>query len=78
MKKFKPDLVLLDIWMSGTDGRDICRQIKADPKLKKTPVIMISASKDVISSSKEAGADGFIAKPFEMDHLLSTVAKFSS
>lgn len=78
MKSFKPDVVLLDIWMSGVDGRDICRKIKADTKLKEVPVIMISASKDISGSSFEAGADAFIAKPFEMEHLLETVAKHSA
>ena len=73
MKSFKPDLVLLDIWMSGVDGRDICRKIKSDESMKEVPVIMISASKDVIESSKVAGAEDFLAKPFEMDELIKKV-----
>ena len=71
---FHPDLILLDIWMSGGDGREICRTLKEDTKLRSIPIIMISASKDVEMSAKEAGADDFIAKPFEMDELLMKVA----
>lgn len=73
MKTLQPDLLLLDIWMSGVDGRDICKQLKNDTSVSAIPIIMISASKDVSASSKEAGADDFIAKPFEMDHLLKKV-----
>lgn len=65
----KPDLLLLDIWMSGIDGRDICRQIKANPATKDIPVLMISASRDVRESALASGADDFLEKPFEMNHL---------
>lgn len=68
-----PDLLLLDIWMSGTDGCDICRYVKAQKDTQKIPIIMFSANKDGEKIAKEAGAEGFIAKPFEMDHLLSTI-----
>jgi len=68
-----PDLLLLDIWMSGVDGRDICKQLKQKSGTSKLPVIMISASKDIETSAREAGADDFLAKPFEMDELLSKI-----
>ncbi len=74
-KAFLPDLVLLDIWMSGHDGRDICRYLKANTSTQHIPVIMISASRDIVQSAKEAGADAFLAKPFEVDNLLETVKK---
>lgn len=70
-----PDLLILDIWMSGIDGRDICRAIKKDSHTKKIPIIMISASRDIKKSSKESGADDFLEKPFEMDDLLEKVEK---
>ncbi len=72
-----PDLILLDIWMSGTDGRDICKQLKSNKKTKHIPIIMISANKDTREIAKEAGADDFIAKPFEMDKLLAKVEKYT-
>ena len=67
MKKELPDLLLLDIWMSGMDGRDICKQLKQDEKTKGIPIVMISASKDIERSAIEAGADGFLAKPFDIN-----------
>lgn len=68
-----PDLVLLDIWMSGTDGRDVCRALKGRPDWKDVPVIMISASKDIAQSAYDAGADDFVAKPFDMDVLMGRI-----
>jgi CheY-like chemotaxis protein len=71
-----PDLLLLDIWMSGTDGRDICKQLKQNPETRKMPIVMISASKDIEQSAMDAGADDFLAKPFEMDDLLQKIEKY--
>lgn len=73
-----PDLLLLDIWMSGIDGRDICRQLKQQQHTAKMPIVMISASKDIEQSAMEAGADAFIAKPFEMDEFLRTVEQYAA
>ncbi|EHQ28825.1 response regulator [Mucilaginibacter paludis] len=70
----KPDLVLLDIWMSGVDGRDICRQMKANPDTQNIPVLMISASRDVKQSAFDSGANDFLEKPFEMDALINKIA----
>jgi DNA-binding response OmpR family regulator len=71
-----PDLLLLDIWMSGTDGRDVCRYLKQKESTSKIPILMISASKDIERSAIEAGADDFLAKPFEMDHLLQKIGRY--
>src|SRR4051812_38101434 len=76
IKSEKPDAVLLDIWMSGVDGREICKKIRADEYIKDVPVIMFSASRDVKSSSTAAGANAFLAKPFEMQELLDVVEKY--
>jgi DNA-binding response OmpR family regulator len=73
MKDELPDLLLLDIWMSGEDGRDICKKLKQDQITKNIPVIMISASRDIKESALEAGADDFLAKPFEMNELLGKI-----
>ena len=75
MKEELPDLLLLDIWMSGQDGREICRKLKATPSTKGIPVIMISASRDIADSAMASGADDFLAKPFEMHELLGKIEK---
>ena len=71
--KNKPNLILLDIWMSGHDGRDICKLLKADPEYQQIPILMISASRDIRQSALDAGANDFMEKPFEMDALLNKV-----
>lgn len=73
----RPDLLLLDIWMSGVDGRDICKQIKSDPAVKHIPVLMVSASRDIRESALESGADDFLAKPFDMKVLIDKIEKLT-
>jgi DNA-binding response OmpR family regulator len=68
-----PDLILLDIWMSGTDGRDVCKALKNQDLTKDVPVILISASTDLEKSAKEAGADDFLEKPFDMNELFEKI-----
>ena len=70
-----PDLLLLDIWMSGEDGRELCQALKSREETRRLPVLMISASNDVAQSARNSGADDFIAKPFEMEELLQKVAE---
>jgi DNA-binding response OmpR family regulator len=73
--KFGPDLILLDILMSGSDGRIICRRLKKEHKTNKIPVVMMSAHPGAHHDSADAGADDFIAKPFETAHLLTILQK---
>ncbi len=73
----KPDLIFLDIWMSGVDGKEVCRQIKSDPATKKIPVVMFSANRDTREISLQCGADDFILKPFEIKDLLALVHKYA-
>ena len=70
--KFSPQVILLDVYLSGYDGRDICRELKQNSKTKDIPVIMFSAhtKQDVI---KECNADDFIAKPFEVKELVEKI-----
>jgi CheY-like chemotaxis protein len=76
MEKDFPDLLLLDIWMSGQDGRKICKYLKKSTITQHIPVIMISASRDIKNSSFAAGADDFLAKPFDMEALLTKISKW--
>jgi len=73
-----PDLLLLDIWMSGTDGRDVCKELKSRELTKDMPIIMISAGTELERSAKEAGADDFLEKPFDMEELLQKIDFFLS
>lgn len=71
-----PNLLLLDIWMSGMDGREICRYVKNQRGIKHIPVIMLSANKYTEAMAKECGADDFLLKPFEAEELLALVHKY--
>lgn len=71
-----PDLLLLDIWMSGKNGREICQELRLNEETRHLPIILISANKDTAQIAREAGADGFISKPFDIDDLLEKVANF--
>lgn len=70
-----PHVLLLDIWLSGENGGDIARGLRADEKTKKLPIIMISANNETEKIAKEVGAQGFLQKPFNIDELLAIVDK---
>jgi DNA-binding response OmpR family regulator len=73
-----PDLILLDVLLSGQDGRDIAKKLKTRRETKKIPIVMMSAHPTVSRDINNCKADGFIAKPFNIDYLLSTINSFFS
>lgn len=72
---FQPDVVILDIWLSGTDGRELCSQLKQQPETAHIPVILFSASRNLAKSVKASKADAFVEKPFEIETVLKTIQK---
>lgn len=74
IKNFLPDVIVLDMLLSGLDGPDVCKQIKDDTLTSHIPVIMVSAHTSGVEKSTEAGADFFLAKPFDMATFLNTVS----
>jgi DNA-binding response OmpR family regulator len=75
---YNPDLILLDVLLSGTDGRKICRELKEDTSTKHIPIIMVSAHPNAHLSVAECRADSFIAKPFSVDHLLQVIKRYEA
>ncbi len=71
-----PDLIILDVLLSGKDGRLICQKLKSQQDTKHIPVIMISAHPNAKQSVAAVGADDFMAKPFDADELLELVVKY--
>jgi DNA-binding response OmpR family regulator len=72
-----PDVILLDVLLSGKDGRTICRNLKSRADTKHIPIIMISAHPDARESSSAVGADAFLAKPWDIDALIAMVRRFA-
>ncbi len=68
-----PDIILLDILLSGEDGRDLCRTLKNRQATRRVPVVLLSAHFDASKALEGCGADGFLAKPFHLDELISIV-----
>ncbi len=70
-RRHRPDLVVLDIMMPGTDGYQVCRQVRGDPLLKDVPILFLTAkSKDEDKiEGFQAGADDYLSKPFNMQEL---------
>ena len=71
-----PDLILLDVFLSGRDGREIVKSLKNREETRQIPVIMFSAHPSAEKAAREAGADEFLEKPFNCDVLVATIAHF--
>ena len=71
-----PNLILLDVFLSGRDGREIVKYLKNQEETKHIPVIMTSAHPRAEPTARAAGADDFLAKPFNIDELLAKVANY--
>jgi len=74
MKISEPQLILLDVFLSGIDGLDVCQRLKASPYTKHIPILLFSAFPRIAESAiHDYGADDFIAKPFEVGDLIKKV-----
>jgi len=71
--KEHPDLLLLDLWMPVLSGDQVLRTLRKNPHTKGLPVIVISASREGERIASEAGANSFLAKPFDLEMLVSRV-----
>ena len=70
-RRHRPDLLVLDVIMPGTDGYQVCRQVRGDPMLKNVPILFLTAKskdEDKIEGFR-AGGDDYLAKPFNMQEL---------
>ncbi len=77
-RSLEPDLVLTDVMMPGrVSGLDLCRELKADPRLSGIAVVMISASGRTIDheAGMAAGAEAYLVKPFSPLELIRTLER---
>lgn len=76
-KKDPPALILLDTMMPGVDGRTACRLVRAEPALKRIPIVMVTSLQRMsdVEASFEAGANDYVVKPIDVDRLREKLAK---
>ncbi len=70
-----PDLVLLDLWMPLLSGDQVLKSIRSTEGIKDLPVIVLSASVDGNDIASDAGANDFVAKPFDLDDIILKINK---
>jgi CheY-like chemotaxis protein len=71
-----PDLILLDVFLSGKDGCELVMRLKREQQTEHIPIIMFSAHPSAEKSALTAGADAFLFKPFNTDDLLTRIRTF--
>ncbi|MNK11550.1 Sporulation initiation phosphotransferase F [compost metagenome] len=76
IERESPNLMVLDLWMPVLSGDQVLKMVRENPLTKELPVIVISASTDGKQIADKAGATNFLAKPFDVDELISMVESY--
>lgn len=76
VREVKPDLIIMNNWIPDMGGVEATRLLKKEADLKKTPVIFFSANTNIEALAREAGADTYIPKPFELDDMEKILRDF--
>ena len=75
IEAFNPDLLILDIFLAGRDGRDICKELRKIIENKYLCIIIFSASPKALEDYQSYGADDFLEKPFGINNLIEKIEK---
>lgn len=77
VKEYRPDLIVLDVMLQDINGKDVCVRVRNDSTLEEVKIICISGmvEEDKIEELKAAGANDFLAKPFETDKLIERMCR---
>lgn len=70
-----PDIIFMDNWLPDIGGIEATRELKGHDTLRNIPVIYFSANNDVMSLADQAGADGYLSKPFDIQELENIILK---
>ena len=73
---FMPDLIFMDNWLPDISGIEATRMIKSNENLKNIPILYFSANSNIDALANEAGADDYLAKPFDIDQFEEVVKKY--
>lgn len=74
---YMPDVIVVDLWMPVVSGDELIRKIRSNEELKNVFIICTSASRDGEEVAIRAGADDFLAKPFDIHQMLQKIENFS-
>jgi DNA-binding response OmpR family regulator len=80
IKKGRPDLIILDLYMPEVSGFDLCRRLKAEPETKAIPIVMFTGSNETVDviSGISAGAFEYITKPIDGEALIFKIRSLLS
>jgi len=73
ISEFQPDLLILDIYLAGEDGREICKELRKNIETKHLRVLVFSASPKTLEDYKSYYADDFMEKPFDLKNLVEKI-----
>jgi len=74
VQELHPDVILMDMLLSGADGREVCKLLKSNATISSIPVVMMSALPNAKEMCIQVGADYFIGKPFEMRDMFDAIS----
>ncbi len=78
VSELNPDIIVMDIYLGDSDGRNLCQRLKSSKEYSHIPVILYSAGVITPESILEAGADEFIPKPFRIDELIKKIKELTT
>jgi len=73
IKSFSPDLIILDVFLQGEDGREICKKLRESEEHKYLCILLFSTSPKALANAKKCGADGYIEKPFGLTDIVDKI-----
>lgn len=75
--EMRPDLILLDIYMAGISGLEVCKAVRDNPETSSIPIIILTAGalKEEVSEGYARGADDYVFKPFDPEDLIERIEK---
>ena len=77
IKEFRPDLVVLDVMLPDINGKEVCQLVRSEPSMDEVRIICISGmgEPDKIQGLRDAGANDFMQKPFDVEDLLDRICQ---
>ncbi|MBR5757288.1 MAG: response regulator [Thermoguttaceae bacterium] len=77
VREYRPDLIILDVMLPDINGKDVCVRVRNDKSLEAVKIVCVSGivEEDKIDELRRAGANEFLAKPFETEKLIDTICR---